>query len=139
MFRSKKIPERKWFSLYLIPFIGILSFFIGAYIYHSNNIASSPQKAWQLLLFAMENDDLEQLQNLTTSRGFHDLMTVRNESENTSRWPNIVNRLVESEVRWYTEDESTVIAFIGDPIRESGFVFTRGSNGWKLDRLMRGE
>ena len=122
----------------LILFLVGLIVMIVAFLIIRNNIVSSPQKTWKMLLNAMRNSDVQTIEKLTTQEGLDDLRSGEEESKYLSDWQRWGGSWSEMDIRWEKIDDNTIVARLGNEFKEQGFVFTNELDGWKLAAWLRG-
>jgi len=81
---------------------------------------------------------MQQIEKLTTQEGLDTLKIGQDESKYLSDWQSWSEVWSEMDVRWEKMDDNTVLARVGNEIKETGFVFKEGSDGWKLDAMLLG-
>ena len=126
---KQKLSEPKFRTVFL--FVGLLLLIIILLPVRSKSM-SSPQKTLELLLIAMQNSNMQQIEKLTTREGLNALKGGKDEDEYLADWKRWAEIWSGLDVSWQKISEHEVLARIGDEMKESGLIFTNGPDGWKL-------
>lgn len=132
MMKKKDIFLKKYLIQVLL--FGVIITLVFAFCYGSyKQTKEFPIKIWKVLLLTMQEEDFEQLRELSTERGFNSIIVSDNMEiskvflrESSKKWS-------ELEVEWTRVDDNTVEAEIGSPFRTTKFIFVRDGYTWKLD------
>lgn len=124
------------FSVVLLLFVLIV--LIAGALLINHQLRSSPQKTWALLLDAMQDSDVQQIEKLTTPEGLNTLKNGQDESKYLSDWHRWAEAWSGLDIRWQKIDDNTMLARVGNEMKEIGFVFKEGADGWKLDAVLPG-
>lgn len=101
--------------------------------------ASTPERAWELLLEAMRAGDLPGVTRLTTAGGFLSLRGAASGEDERALLARLGRAWASWELRMGKVAGDRVEARLGPRVKEHSLAFVRLTGGWRLDRWTPGE
>jgi len=104
---------------------------------------STPQKAFNLVVLAMQRGDIAAIERLTTQDGiesmrFNTRAAVAGGQDSITVFKNLDKTWASWELRWQPVEGDRALLHMGPEIKQHSLAFVHTASGWKLDRWTPG-